>query len=61
MASLLDYLQPSVNQSAADATQAAIDQATQKPFAVVLSVDTSTQLWLTGLAIAAALFYRFKK
>lgn len=58
---LLDYLQPQANQAAANATQAAIDQATQKPFAVVLSVEQGTQIWIAGLLLVAGLLHVFHK
>lgn len=58
---LLDYLTPQANAAAASATQAAIDTATQKPFAVVLSVEQETQLWLTLLAIGVAVLVVYHK
>lgn len=59
--SLLDYLTPQANQAAASATQAAIDTATQKPFAVIVSVEQGTQLWVAGLLLAYAVFRVFNK
>ena len=51
---LMDYLQPQANSAAASATQAAIDQAAQKPFQLVLSVSQDTQVWI-GLLILGGL------
>lgn len=58
---LLDALLPQANQAAASATNSALDQASARPFAVILSVEQGTQIWIAGLLLAAAVFSMFRK
>lgn len=59
--SILDMLIPQANDAAASATNTALDQAAARPFAVILSVEQGTQLWIAGLLFGAAVWHLFVK
>lgn len=58
---LLDYLQPQADRAAASAANTALDQASARPFAVILQVEQGTQLWIAGLLLAAAALHLLRK
>lgn len=52
--SIFDALQPQTNAAAASATNTALDAAAARPFAVVLSVDDATKVWISTILIVGA-------
>lgn len=62
---LLDYFKPQASQvadaAATSAVNTALDEASARPFAVILSVEQGTQLWIAGLLVSAALWHLLVK
>jgi len=49
----LDYLQPQANAAAIEAAGAAVDNLSQRPFSVVLSISPDTQSYIALLLFGA--------
>ena len=47
--------------TAANATDAALNQAAARPFSVILQVEQGTQMWIAGLLLAGVAVYLLHK